>query len=218
MPVDTSLIIVGRNAVREALERNPASLERVCLQRDARGLNRIRKLASRAGVSVRVLPQDGLRNLAGKVPHQGVLALQAAFKYADYSEMLAAIAPNLDLVRTKRPRLLLLDGIEDPRNFGAAVRSAAAFGVNGVIVCSHHMAPVSTAMVKASSGTATRMPIARVERLADVIPELQGAWLLCVWYRGERRTVSLGRKLEMSHSLGSWERKQGFVSRYRTGL
>ena len=101
MPVDTSLIIVGRNAVREALERNPASLERVCLQRDARGLNRIRKLASRAGVPVRVLPQDGLRNLAGKVPHQGVLALQAAFKYADYSEMLAAIAPNLDLGTNK---------------------------------------------------------------------------------------------------------------------
>ena len=173
MPVDTSLVIVGRNAVREALERNPASLEKVCLQRDARGLNRIRKLAARAGVPVRVLPQDGLRNLAGKVPHQGVLAVQAAFKYADYSEMLSAIAPNLDAVRAKRPRLLLLDGIEDPRNFGAVVRSAAAFGVRGMIVCSHHMAPVSTAMVKASSGTATRVPIARVERLADVIPELQ---------------------------------------------
>ena len=71
MPVNTSLVIVGRNAVREALERTPASLEKVCIQRDARGLNRIRKMASRAGVPVRVLPQDGLRNLAGQSASPG---------------------------------------------------------------------------------------------------------------------------------------------------
>ena len=173
MPVDPPLIIAGRNAVREALEHNPASLEKICLQQDARGLKQIRLLASRAGVPVQTLPPDGLRRLAGGVAHQGAIALQAAFTYTDYSVMLATITPDLDTVRAVRPRLLLLDGIQDPRNFGAIIRSATAFGVKGVIVCSHHMAPINTAMVKASSGTALRIPIARVGRLADVIPELK---------------------------------------------
>ncbi len=173
MPTDSPLIIAGRNAVREALERTPESLEKVCLQKDARGLGQIRRLASRAGIPVQVLPRDGLRRLAGGMTHQGVVALQSAFAYADYSVMLKAVAADLDTVRAQRPRLLLLDGIQDPRNFGAIVRSAAAFGIRGIIVCAHHMAPVNAAMVKASSGTAVRMPIARVGRLADVIPELK---------------------------------------------
>ncbi len=173
MSVDPPLIIAGRNAVREALERTPESLEKVCLQRDTRGLNQIRSLATRAGIPVQMLPKDGLRRLADGMTHQGAIALQAAFAYADYSVMLREIAADLDTVQAQRPRLLLLDGIQDPRNFGAIVRSAAAFGVQGLVVCAHHMAPVNAAMVKASSGTAVRMPIARVGRLADVIPELK---------------------------------------------
>lgn len=173
MSTDPPLIVAGRNAVREALQQAPASIEKVCLQQGAQGLHRIKSLASKAGIPIQVLPQEGLRRLAGGIVHQGVLAVQAAFCYVDYSIMLAAIAPDLDTVRVKCPRLLLLDGIQDPRNFGAIVRSAVAFGVHGVIVCSHHMAPINPAMIKASSGTATRIPIARVGRLSDIIPELK---------------------------------------------
>ena len=173
MQVDCPLVIAGRNAVREALEQDPTQLEKVCIQQGVRGMNQIRGLASKAGVPVQFLPQDGLRRLAGGVVHQGVLALRAAFAYADYSVVLAEIAHNLDTVRKKRPRILLLDGIQDPRNFGAIVRSASAFGVRGLIVSSHHMAPINAAMMKASSGTAAHMHIARIGRLADVIPELK---------------------------------------------
>lgn len=173
MPTDSPLIITGRNAVREALEQNPESLEKVCLQRETRGLREIRSLATKAGVPIQVLPREGLRRLAGGASHQGAIAQHASFAYVDYSKMLAAIAENLDVVKMQCPRILLLDGIQDPRNFGAIVRSAVAFGVKGIIVCSHHMAPVNAAMVKASSGTAVRMPTARVGRLADVIPELK---------------------------------------------
>ncbi len=173
MSVDPPLIIVGRNAVREALECIPESLEKICLQRDARGLNQIQALAHRAGVPVQRLPKEGLRRLADGMTHQGAVALHAAFAYKDYSVMLKEIAADLDSVKKLRPRLLLLDGIQDPRNFGAMVRSAVAFGVQGLIVSAHHMAPVNAAMVKASSGTAVRVPIARVGRLADVIPELK---------------------------------------------
>ncbi len=167
------MIIAGRNAVREALERDAASIEKVCVQKDAQGLGYIKRIASRSQIPLQILPSSGLRRLAGKVAHQGVVALRSAFSYVDYSDMLASIAPNLEAVRANHPRLLLLDGIQDPRNYGAIVRSAVAFGVNGLIVSSHHMASATPAMVKASSGTVTRIPIAQVKRLADIIPELK---------------------------------------------
>ncbi len=173
MPIDSSVIITGRNAVREALEHDSASIDKVCIQQGTRGLGYIKSLASKSKIPIQVLPSGGLRRLVGKVAHQGIVALQSTFSYMDYSDMLASIAPDLDSVRANRPRILLLDGIQDPRNFGAIVRSAVAFDVNGLIVCSHHMASVTPAMVKASSGTATRIPIARIQRLADIIPELK---------------------------------------------
>ena len=169
----SSLIITGRNPVREVLERAPSSIEKIYVLRDTKQLNFIRNLARQKHIPVQVLPPSGLKRLAGGALHQGVIAVQPAFAYADYTTMLAKIAPNLDSVRSLQPRLLLLDGIQDPRNFGAIVRCAVAFDVKGIIVSSHHMAPVSPAMVKASSGAALRIPIARVPRLADVIGEIK---------------------------------------------
>ena len=169
----TPLIIAGRNPVREVLERDPHSIEKIYLLRDAKRLHHIRSLAHQKQIPVQVLPAGGLKRLAGGALHQGVIAVQPAFAYADYTAMLAKIAPDLDTVRSLQPRLWLLDGIQDPRNFGAIVRCAVAFDVKGILVSSHHMAPVSPAMVKASSGAALRIPIARVGRLADVIGEIK---------------------------------------------
>jgi len=169
----SSLIITGRNPVREVLERDPLSIEKIYLLKDATRLNYIRSLALQNQIPVQILPLHGLKRVAGGALHQGVIAVQPAFSYSDYTIMLAEIAPNLDSVRSLQPRLLLLDGIQDPRNFGAIVRCAVAFDVKGIIVSSHHMAPVSPAMVKASSGAVLRIPIARVRRLADIIGELK---------------------------------------------
>ena len=171
--MERGVVIAGRNAVREALEREPLHLEKVLLQRGARGLQFLRGKAARAGVPVQEVPTAGLVRLAGNTLHQGALALRTSLAYHDCNKMLARIAPSLDEVRQQCPRLLLLDGVQDPRNFGSVVRTAVAAGVAGIIVPQRRMAPVSTAMIKASSGTASRIPIARVNRLADVIPSLQ---------------------------------------------
>ncbi len=171
---DKSLVLIaGRNAVREALERSPASIEKVYLQIETRGLDQIKRLAFTANIPVKFLPQSGLRRLSGKIPHQGVVAVESGFSYMDYTRLLGEIASDPDQVRQICPRILMLDGIQDPRNFGAIIRSAVAFNMRGIIVSSHHMAPMSTSTIKASSGTALRIPIARVGRLADVIPELK---------------------------------------------
>ncbi len=171
--MERGLVIAGRNAVREALQREPLHLEKVLLQRGARGLQHLRKIATRAGVPVQELPSAGLARHSGNTPHQGALALRATLAYHNVWNMLARIAPSLDKVRQQRPRLLLLDGIQDPRNFGALVRTAVAAGVAGIIVPQRRMAPLSTAMIKASSGMAMRIPIARVGRLAEIIPPLK---------------------------------------------
>ena len=162
-------VIAGRNAVREALEREPLQLENICIRRGARGFHHLRRGAEKVQIPVRELPESGLNRIAGSVRHQGVIALRAAIAYQDCTAMLAAIAPDMDAVKQQRPRLLLLDGIQDPRNFGAILRTAVAAGVAGVIVPTRKMAPLSDATVRASSGTATRIPIARVGDLTQVI-------------------------------------------------
>ena len=177
---DVSLV-VGRNPVREALERRPAEIEKVLLQKGAGGrpIDAIRRAASGAGVAVQYVPQQRLERMAPGLNHQGALALAAPVAYRDLDALLAEIAPDLDAVREKKPILLVLDGIEDPFNFGGILRSAVAAGADGVVVPKDHMAPLNAAALKASAGTATRIPVARTGNLAEALEALKerGYWV-----------------------------------------
>ena len=175
-----SSIVAGRNPVREALERDPSRLEKVLVQQGAGGgdIARIRKLASDAGLQIQYVPQGKLNQIAKGINHQGVLAIASEVSYEELNEMLERIAPTRDDVIERKPRLLVLDGIQDPYNFGAILRSAVASGTAAVIVPERNMAPLNAAALKASAGTATRIPIARVTNIADVIYQLKerGYW------------------------------------------
>jgi 23S rRNA (guanosine2251-2'-O)-methyltransferase len=94
--------------------------------------------------------------------------------------MLAGIAPNLDAVREAKPVLVVLDGVEDPHNFGAILRSAVAAGADGVIVPDRGMAPLSAVALKASAGTALQIPIARAGNLPEALHQLKerGYWVI----------------------------------------
>ncbi len=183
MPKKTSpdtLLIVGRNPVREALEREPGRIEKVMLQQGGRGVDALRRAASEVGVPVQYVPQKRINQVAAGLRHQGVVAFTTPVANHDVDAMLAAIAPDLDTVQREKPLVLMLDRIEDPHNFGAMVRTAVAAGVGGVIVPKQHMAPLSATVIKASAGTATRLPIARVDNLAEVIEQLKerGYWVM----------------------------------------
>lgn len=171
---DTSLI-AGRNPVREALERRPEQIEKVMIQRGAHGtaIGAIRTAASHAGVPVQHVPEARLRHEAGELNHQGVIAWAAPVRYREANQLLADIAPTWDAVRAKKPLLLVIDRVTDPRNFGAILRSAVAAGVDGVFVPNQHMAPLNAAAIKASAGTATRVPIARVNDLPTLLQQLK---------------------------------------------
>jgi len=180
VPMNQATLVVGRHPVREALKHEPEKLERIYVQQGSRGLHQIRRIARFAGVPVQEIPPQQIRKMAGKLPHQGVVAFRLPYNYYPLEKMLADAGPDLDTVRRKKPFFLALDHIEDPRNFGAIVRTAVSAKVAGVIVPSRRMAPLSSTMIKASAGTATRMPIARVKNLTDTLEALKerGYWIL----------------------------------------
>lgn len=187
-PASTSYL-AGRNPVREALEQKGDEIEKVLIQKGAGGrpVQEIRRLASESGVPVQYVPEAKLAQLVPGVNHQGVVAVASPIPYLEVEEMLSQIAPTLDDVRSRKPFVLVLDRIQDPHNFGAILRSSVAAGVDGVVVPKHGMAPLNAAAVKASAGTAARIPIARADNLARLLHQLKerGYWVAGTTGSGE---------------------------------
>lgn len=175
-------VLAGRNPVREALERGDGRIEKVLLQKGTHGsaIDAIRNAARAANVPVQYVPQPKVDRLAPQAAHQGVVAVVAPVAYADLDEMLSRIAPTLDDVRAAKPVLVALDEVEDPRNFGAILRSAVGAGVSGVVVPERRAAPLSAVAVKASAGTALQIPIARAGNLSEALHALKerGYWVV----------------------------------------
>ena len=171
---DTSTLI-GRQPVLEALERGDLGIEKVMLEQDASGdrIGAIRAAAEDRGAPVQYVPAARLRHKADGAAHQGVVAITAPIRYREVDEMLSDIAPTWDAVQAKEPLLLVVDRVTDPRNFGAILRSAVAAGTDGAIVPTREMAPLNAAAIKASAGTAPRLPIARSDDLAQVLTQLK---------------------------------------------
>ena len=171
---DTSTLI-GRQPVLEALERGDLGIEKVMLEQDASGdrIGAIRAAAEDRGAPVQYVPTARLRHEADGAAHQGVVAITASIRYREVDEMLSDIASTWDAVQAKKPLLLVVDRVTDPRNFGAILRSAVAAGTDGAIVPTREMAPLNAAALKASAGTAPRIPIARSDDLAQVLTQLK---------------------------------------------
>lgn len=174
-------IIAGRHPVREVLERDAERVDKVLVQRGlgGRDVSSIRQMAVAAGLHVQNVPERKLNQIAQGVNHQGVVALITPVAYVDLDEMLQRIAPSREELTSRKPRVLVLDGIQDPFNFGGILRSAVASGAEGVIVPERNMAPLNAAALKASAGTAVRIPVARVTNVADVLYQLKerGYWI-----------------------------------------
>lgn len=165
--------VYGVQPVLEAL-KDPERVERVHLARDKGGATqKIDRIAKAAGVSVKTVPREALDRLAGAGQrHQGVVAeLRAARIELLDAETLIQRAT----ARTGRPLLVLLDGIQDPGNLGAILRSAHALGAHGVVVPKDRAAPLGATAIKASAGAALHVPIAQVVNLKHVLEPLTAA-------------------------------------------
>jgi 23S rRNA (guanosine2251-2'-O)-methyltransferase len=179
---DSDSTLIGRKPVAEALSEKSGQIDKLFIQRGVAGsvMSEIHRNAREAGIPVQFVPRQRLDRMTGGVPHQGVIARTSPVAFVGLETMLHEIAANPDEVRARRPILLLLEGIQDPRNLGAILRTAAAAAVSGVVVSLRGTAPVSAAAMKSSAGAAARVPIARVEDLSRLAVELKerGYWII----------------------------------------
>ena len=182
MSDDDTSTLVGRQPVLEALQRDDLGIEKVMLEQGASGeqIGAIRQAAQSRGAPVQYVPAARLRHEAKGAAHQGVVAITAPLRYREVDDMLSEIAPSWGVVKERKPLLLAVDRVTDPRNFGAILRSAVAAGADGVIVPDREMAPLNAAAIKASAGTAPRIPIARTDDLARVLEQVKerGYWVV----------------------------------------
>lgn len=175
--------IVGRNAVREAL-RSGRTIQRLFITNDKvqGSLQEIIGLAKDKGIELRRVDDKQLSKYADGVVHQGVVALAAPVKFADLGEVLQ----NWSSV--KAPLLILLDGIEDPHNMGAIIRTAECCGATAVLIPKRHTAPINATVAKTSAGALESIPLVQVGNVAQTIEELkkQGFWVLGAHMEGQQ--------------------------------
>ncbi len=167
-------LLVGRNPVVEALRAKvPATALYVALgiESDERITEAVR-IASNRGISLLEVSRAELDRRTGGLVHQGIALQVPAFGYRQLPDVLAAAdeAPAAAL-------LVALDGVTDPRNLGAVIRSALAFGAHGVIVPERRSAKVTAAAWRTSAGTAARIPVAQVTNLVRALRDCQRAGL-----------------------------------------
>jgi len=161
--------IYGFNPVEEMLNESPDRIDKIYIRKNlsSGNLNKIFKLASDNRIPITEVPDQKLTDLAGKVNNQGIVAGISEISYIEFEDWLDNIEPDSDTA------ILLLDEIEDPHNFGAILRTAAAAGISAVIVPKHRQAPVNATVYKTSAGTAGRIPIVRAVNLNQAILSLK---------------------------------------------
>lgn len=159
-------MIIGRNAVLEALQSG-RTMEKVLVQKQAEGaVRKVEALARTRGIPVQYVDKVVLDRIG--VHHQGVAAQAAAWDYAEMEDLLAAAE-----AKGEPPLLVLLDGIEDPHNLGAILRSADGAGAHGVIVPKRRAVGLTETVAKASAGAIEHVPVARVPNLAAAARDLK---------------------------------------------
>lgn len=193
--------IHGVNPVRELLRAGGDAAELWVAEGAERGrLGEILRLAREAGVRLKEAPRQKLDRLAGTDHHQGVVAVVADYRYRDLGDLL-----DLARARGEAPLLVLLDGIEDPQNLGAIIRSAHALGSHGVVIPRDRAAGITSAAAKSSAGAVEHCPVARVTNLAQAIDTLKesGVWVVGLASEGAADIGSVDLTSPIALAVGS---------------
>jgi len=192
-------IIFGIHAVEEALAARGRGFEYIAVvpQRSDARIQKISQLCRAAGVPVRTMPRDQLTRLARTAGHQGVVAVTAEKRYVEIDHLLAN-------KRGERTFLAVLDGVEDPHNLGAIIRSAEGAGVDGLIIPERRASGVTATVVKASAGASEYLPIAKVTNVSRTLEELKdrNIWIVGLDERGPKTYDELDYRMDCALVLG----------------
>ena len=170
-------MIEGRNAVIEAF-RSGRTIDRLYILDGCQDgpVMTIKREAKRQDTLVRYVTRERLDQISETGKHQGVIAVSAAYEYAEVEDMLAAAEQ-----KGEAPFLFLLDNIEDPHNLGAIIRTANLAGAHGVIIPKNRAVGLTSTVARTSAGALNYTPVARVTNLARTMEDLkkQGIWFVC---------------------------------------
>jgi 23S rRNA (guanosine2251-2'-O)-methyltransferase len=192
--------IYGINAVSEALKARGRAFQWIGMAKERHDL-RLQGMIEdcrRIGVPVRFLQRTELDRMAGNAAHQGVVAVTSAKQYSDLD----------DVIASKRGRysfIIVLDGVEDPHNLGAVLRTADAAGADGVIIPERRAAPVTGTVTKASAGASEYLPIAKVTNISRAVEELKerNIWTIGLDERGQQTYDELDYNMDCALVLGA---------------
>ena len=191
--------LTGIHAVREALEAG-RPLDRIVIakgRQDTR-TEEIVQLARKAGVPLRFEDRSQLDRLANSKDHQGVVAMAAARPASTLDE----IVESAKAAGSQTGLIVLLDGVEDPHNLGAIIRTSLAAGAHGVVIPERRAAGLTDTVSRASAGALAHLPVAKVTNLARSMEELKeaGYWL-----------IGLDEKAEQSYTQADYTSPVGIV-------
>ena len=193
-------VIYGINAVGEALKSRGRGFEYVGVARERHDhrVQRIIDECRRVGVAVRFVTRQDIDRLAGTASHQGVVAVTSAKTYAEVEEILGRR-------RGEHALVVVLDGVEDPYNLGAIIRTADGAGADGVLIPERRAAGVTATVAKASAGAVEHMPIAKITNVARTLEELKNrnVWTVGLDERAPQAYDALDYNMDCALVLGA---------------
>jgi 23S rRNA (guanosine2251-2'-O)-methyltransferase len=193
-------VIYGIHAVSEALKSRGRAIEYVGVARERHDqkMQRIIDDCRTSGVAVRFVPREQLDRLARTPAHQGVVAVTSQKKYLDLDDILASKRGEYSFV-------IVLDGVEDPQNLGAIIRTANAAGADGVVLPERRAVGVTGTVAKASAGASEHLPIARVTNLARSVEEMKSRniWIVGLDERGSGSYDAMDYQMDCAIVLGA---------------
>src|SRR5271165_7012873 len=192
--------IYGINAVTEALKARGRAFQWVGMAKERHDirLQRMIEDCRKIGVPVKFLTRMELDRMAGNAAHQGVCAVTSAKQYSDLDDV-------IDGKRGRYSFVLVLDGVEDPHNLGALIRTADAAGADGVVIPERRAVGLTGTVVKASAGASEHLPIARVTNISRTLEELKerGLWIVGLDERGAQSYDELDYNMHCAVVLGA---------------
>jgi 23S rRNA (guanosine2251-2'-O)-methyltransferase len=194
---DLSTQLYGIVPVLESLRAGSRSIERILIGDGVRHsrLNELITLAREAKIPIRRTSRDELDRIAPNRTHQGVVAIVSAAKYADTDALLDSLSSRIGT--TDPPLAVILDGVEDPRNFGAIIRTAECVGVDAIFIPERRASGLTETVAKASAGAIEYVPIARATNLTRLVDEMK-----------ERNIWTVGVEADADREYTAWDWRQ----------
>jgi 23S rRNA (guanosine2251-2'-O)-methyltransferase len=197
-----SPIIYGIHPVEEALKSPRIQLEKILIakQKPIPSFQSILHLASQRQIPIIYTEKETLEQIAGGGLHQNIVAMTKEISYLNLEEILSRSKED-----TTKALFLILDGIQDPQNFGSLIRTALGCGVHGIIIPKDRAVGITPTVIKASAGAAFHLPIAKVTNLSRTIEALQkvGIWVYGASGEAKEKIYELDLSMDIAIVIGA---------------